>query len=101
VHSVYIYAQWPRGIFHPDRRELGLGKTAMADPPTVDAHDSDSDASSRKNHVNNPADPDDFGSLEDALNEAAKRANAAWLALVATLSYFLVAAIKITHKDLS
>jgi len=58
--------------------------------------ESGASASRRKN----PADPFDFGAAEDALNEAIKRANAAWLALMATMAYFLVATIKITHKDL-
>ncbi|MCB1545171.1 MAG: pentapeptide repeat-containing protein [Methylobacteriaceae bacterium] len=58
------------------------------------------DAGSSRSHAKDRTDPLDFGATEDAVNEAAKRANAAWLALMAALAYFFVATVKITHKDL-
>jgi uncharacterized protein YjbI with pentapeptide repeats len=42
----------------------------------------------------------DFGGIEHAVNDAAKRVNAIWLALVFLMTYVLISTGKITHKDL-
>jgi uncharacterized protein YjbI with pentapeptide repeats len=45
-------------------------------------------------------DPLDFGGIEHAVNDAAKRVNAIWLALVFLMTYVLISTGKISHKDL-
>jgi uncharacterized protein YjbI with pentapeptide repeats len=48
----------------------------------------------------NAPDPLDFAGIEHAVNDAAKRVNAIWLALVFLMTYVLISTGKITHKDL-
>jgi uncharacterized protein YjbI with pentapeptide repeats len=54
--------------------------------------------------VDRPPPPDelplDFGAIERAVNDAARRANAAWLSIIFLMTYVLIATGKITHKDL-
>ena len=42
----------------------------------------------------------DFGAIEGAVNDAAKRVNAIWLALLFLMAYAFISTGKITHKDL-
>lgn len=46
------------------------------------------------------ADPNDFGAIESAVNEAAKRLNAVWVTFILLMAYIFIATGKITHKDL-
>jgi hypothetical protein len=46
------------------------------------------------------ADPHDFGAIEAAVNEAAKRLNAVWVTFILVMTYLFITTGKITHKDL-
>lgn len=47
-----------------------------------------------------PERPDEFSAIERAVNDAARRANAAWLSLVFLLTYVVIGTGMVTPKDL-
>ena len=69
----------------------------MADEPE-NGSDDDSDGDGSKSPQSKI--PLDFGAIEAAVNEAAKRLNAVWVTFILLMTYLFIATGKITHKDL-
>jgi hypothetical protein len=84
-------------VSRPNPLEENAGLHPMADDLELGSDDGSGSGDGKSPQS---ADPLDFGAIEAAVNEAAKRLNAVWVTFILLMTYFFIATGKITHKDL-